>query len=59
MAINSELPNQPQSRTETDRLHKAWEDELASGPFDDFDIEAIKEKARARLAGCPGPDRCP
>jgi Arc/MetJ-type ribon-helix-helix transcriptional regulator len=58
MAINSEPTNQPQSRTETDRLRKAWEDGLASGPFDDFDIEAIKEKARARLAGSPGPDQC-
>ncbi|RWH71516.1 MAG: hypothetical protein EOR72_17515 [Mesorhizobium sp.] len=47
------------SDAETARLRKAWIDGLESAPFVAFDIEAIKTKARIRLGGNPGPDRCP
>lgn len=42
---------QPLREAEAERLRKAWSEGLESGPSDPFDIEAIKQKARSRLAG--------
>ena len=56
MALSSEpLKHQ----TETNRLRGAWLEGLESGQFEAFDIEAIKQKARARLASLPGPEQSP
>ncbi|WP_256749698.1 type II toxin-antitoxin system ParD family antitoxin [Mesorhizobium sp. Mes31] len=42
---------QPLREAEAERLRKAWSEGLESGPSEPFDIEAIKQKARSRLAG--------
>lgn len=41
---------EPLRAAEVDRLRRAWNEGLASGEAEPFDIEAIKAKARARLA---------
>ena len=38
---------QPLKDKELERLRKDWHQGLESGPFDTFDIEEIKQQARA------------
>ncbi|RUT96389.1 hypothetical protein EOD23_30675 [Mesorhizobium sp. USDA-HM6] len=58
MALSPEPLNQARYQAETDRLRKAWEEGLESGPFASFDIEDIKQKARVRLGGNPDLENC-
>lgn len=37
-------------QAEIERLRKAWEEGLASGPAKPFDIEEIKQRGREKLA---------
>lgn len=58
MSRGSESLNRNSRQIETDRLRRAWFEGLESGPFDSFDTEAIKQKARTGLARFAGPDQC-
>lgn len=41
---------EPLRKAEVERLRKAWEEGLASGPAKELDIEELKRRGRERLA---------